>query len=272
MENMKIQNAASTIQKAIKSKKARAELKQNKELKTISDTVVDDMQNKMRKQQEPFIKAATKIQSTFRGHKGREETAIKLETKLKQKKMRDILSDRVSKNVIKNSLDKIIRKQAAENKMNHSAIKIQSAVRNRNALKELYKREDIRENKHNAINQARERYNQIGEMMMPRSFKSSDKLHSSANEFIQGTARDRIKKFQSIISEMDTRSKLSEPRKNEKIKTAQAGIARMDNIIKKKSQVGRPRTRTPAEEAGSRLSMLSTTSTRAAMTPKKNMD
>ena len=183
--------------------------------------------------------------------------------------MRDILSDRVSKNVIKNSLDKIIRKQAADNKMNHSAIKIQSAVRNRNALKELYKREDIREDKHNAINQARERYNQIGEMMMPRSFKSSDKLHSSANEFIQSTARDRIKRFQSVISDMDTRSKLSEPRKNEKIRKAQEGIARMDKIIQKKSQVGRPRTRTPAEEAGSRLSMLSTTSTRAAMTPKK---
>ena len=151
---------------------------------------------------------------------------------------------------------------------NIAAVKIQSAVRNKKALKELYKRED----KHNAINQARERYNQIGEMMMPRSFKSSDKLHSSANEFIQSTARDRIKRFQSVISDMDTRSKLSEPRKNEKIRKAQEGIARMDKIIQKKSQVGRPRTRTPAEEAGSRLSMLSTTSTRAAMTPKKNMD
>ena len=48
----------------------------------------------------------------------------------------------------------------------------------------------------------------------------------------------------------------------------------MDNIIQKKSTAGRPRTRSDQEaaEGGSsstRLSMLSTTSTQAAMTPKK---
>jgi hypothetical protein len=42
----------------------------------------------------------------------------------------------------------------------------------------------------------------------------------------------------------------------------------MDKIIQKKS-TGRTRTRTGGEETGSRLSLLSTTSTRAAMTPRK---
>ena len=48
----------------------------------------------------------------------------------------------------------------------------------------------------------------------------------------------------------------------------------MDNIIQKKSTAGRPRTRSEQETAAgggslSRLSMLSTTSTQAAMTPKR---
>jgi hypothetical protein len=42
----------------------------------------------------------------------------------------------------------------------------------------------------------------------------------------------------------------------------------MDKLIKKKTNAGRPR-KTGAEVAGSRLSMLSTTSNRAFMTPKK---
>jgi hypothetical protein len=43
----------------------------------------------------------------------------------------------------------------------------------------------------------------------------------------------------------------------------------MDNIVQKKSTAGRPRTRSGEEDRGSRLSMLSTTSTQAAMTPTK---
>ncbi len=66
-------NAASTIQNAIKSKKARAELKQNKELKSVSNAVVEDMQNQLRKQQEPYINAGTKIQKVVRGHKARKQ-------------------------------------------------------------------------------------------------------------------------------------------------------------------------------------------------------
>jgi hypothetical protein len=159
------QDSAITIQNAIRSKQARTEFKQNKELKSISDSVVNDIQNQIRKQQDPFINAGTKIQSAIRGQKGRKETAIKLETKIKhdkineigdkyirqkaastiQRKVRrkknpviisteplrpstkpmiDIISDRVSKNVVKNSLDKIIKKQQTA-----SAATLQNAMR-----------------------------------------------------------------------------------------------------------------------------------------------
>ncbi len=61
--------------------------------------------------------------------------------------------------------------------------------------------------------------------------------------------------------------------KDARIKKANEGITRMDNIIQKKSTAGWPRTRSDQETAAgggssSRLSMLSTTSTQAAMTPK----
>ena len=69
MEKLKKQDiAAGTIRNAIKSKQARTKLKQNKALKPISETVVSDMQNQIRKQQEPFINAGIKIQKVVRGH------------------------------------------------------------------------------------------------------------------------------------------------------------------------------------------------------------
>ncbi len=52
-----LNDAASTIQNAIKSKKAPAELKQNKNLKAISNAVVEGMQIQIRKQQEHYINA-----------------------------------------------------------------------------------------------------------------------------------------------------------------------------------------------------------------------
>ncbi len=69
---------------------------------------------------------------------------------------------------------------------------------------------------------------------MPKSFDSFDKTNSSANECIQTTARKRMKKFQSNISELDTRSNLPEREKSSQIKEAQKGITRMDKIIQKK--------------------------------------
>jgi hypothetical protein len=97
MENMKKQDAASTIQKAIKSKKARSELKQKKELKTISDTVVNDMQNQIRKQQEPFINAASTIQRAVKGNKARkamkqENLSLDVEKTIRQQKAKQLLS------------------------------------------------------------------------------------------------------------------------------------------------------------------------------------
>ncbi len=94
-------------------------------------------------------------------------------------------------------------------------------------------------------------------------------IGNTNEEFIQTAARNRMKRFQDKISDLDTRSKLPEREKASRIKEAQEGIVRMDSIIKKRSYAGRPRTRRGGDEAGARLSMLSTTSTRAAYTPKK---
>ena len=76
--------------------------------------------------------AATAIQSAVRGHKGRKETAIKLETKLKQDRIIDFISDRVSKNVVKNSLDKIVKKQQTA-----AAATLQSAMRRKTDMMKI---------------------------------------------------------------------------------------------------------------------------------------
>ena len=95
------------------------------------------------------------------------------------------------------------------------------------------------------------------------------------NRFTQSAARHRKKAFQSEISHVDTRVNLaSAHEKQARIAAVKSGIAHMDAIIKKKSNAGRPRTRSDQEAAAgggssTRLSMLSTTSTQAAMTPKK---
>ncbi len=99
---------------------------------------------------------------------------------------------------------------------------------------------------------------------------------TAPSRFIQSAARLRKKAFQSEISHVDTRVNLTSPQeKQARIRTANSGIARMDNIIEKKSPAGRPTTRSNQEAAGaaggssSRLSMLSTTSTLGSFTPKK---
>ena len=98
--------------------------------------------------------------------------------------------------------------------------------------------------------------------------KTYENLNKSANEFIQATARRRIKKFQDQISQMDTRSNKPQQAKDLIIEKANEGIIRMDKIITKKSNVGRPRTRSgqEQEEAGAGLSMASTM---VAMIPRK---
>jgi hypothetical protein len=122
---------------------------------------------------------------------------------------------------------------------------------------------------------ALKKYNQIGERMATRNETPMVLGESAPSRFIQSAARLRKKAFQSEISHVDTRVNLaSQKEKQARIRTANEGISRMDNIIQKKSTAGRPRTRSDQEAAAgggslSRLSMLSTTSTQAAMTPKK---
>ena len=85
-----------------------------------------------------------------------------------------------------------------------------------------------------------------------------------------------MKASQSQISHIDTRSNLPQSSKDKIIKQANERISRIDNLISKKSKAGRTRTRSgtttteePVATGTGRLSMLSTTSTQAARTPKK---
>ena len=117
------------------------------------------------------------------------------------------------------------------------------------------------------------KYNTIGDMMATRNESPMVLGETAPSRFIQSAARLRKKAFQSEISHVDTRVNLATKKQKEaRIKTANEGILRMDNIIQKKSQAGRPRTRSDQEApaaGSSRLSMLSTTSTLGAFTPKK---
>ena len=124
------------------------------------------------------------------------------------------------------------------------------------------------------------KYNKIGDMMATRNERPMVLGETAPSRFIQSAARLRKKALQSEISHVDTRVNLaSKQEKEARIRKANLGIKRMDNIIKKKSTAGRPRTRSdqetasqssPASRRSSRLSMLSTTSTvGAAFTPQK---
>jgi hypothetical protein len=130
------------------------------------------------------------------------------------------------------------------------------------------KLKEVRQNKQ--IQDARKKYNKIGEFMSNRKEAA---LRPFNHELVQSKARDKVKKYQDQISHADTRSKLPQESKNKTIENANKKIAMLDKIIKKKSNAGRPRTRTGTEEAagsvGPRLSMLSSTSTQGAFTPKR---
>jgi hypothetical protein len=100
--------------------------------------------------------------------------------------------------------------------------------------------------------------------------------HNFNPEGYQELLRKNLKASQSQISHIDTRSKLPQSSKDKIIEQANKTISRIDNLITKKSKSGRTRTRSGtttqepvATRTGSRLSLLSTTSTRAAMTPKR---
>ena len=153
-----------------------------------------------------------------------------------------------------------------------AAIKIQKVVRGHQGRKEKIDRVLKDASREKKMEAAIKRYNKIGDMMATRNESPMVLGETAPSRFIQSAARLRKKAFQSEISHVDTRVNLATKKQKEaRIKTANEGILRMDNIIQKKSQ-GRPRTRSDQEApaaGSSRLSMLSTTSTQAAFTPKK---
>jgi hypothetical protein len=135
------------------------------------------------------------------------------------------------------------------------------------------------ETKYNQIGAAKNKYDKIVDMMATRNENPMVLGEAAPSRFIQSAARRRKKALQSEISHVDSRVLLATKQQKEaRIQKANLGIKRMDNIIKKKSEAGRPRTRsdqettapsTPASRRNSRLSMLSSTSTLGSFTPKK---
>jgi hypothetical protein len=143
-------------------------------------------------------------------------------------------------------------------------------------------RQQIKQNqetKYNQIGTAKNKYDKIVEMMATRNETPMVLGETAPSRFIQSAARFRKKALQSEISHVDSRVQLATKQQKEaRIQKANEGINRMDNIIKKKSPAGRPRTRSDQETTtpstatsrrNSRLSMLSTTSTLGSFTPKK---
>ena len=118
------------------------------------------------------------------------------------------------------------------------------------------------------------KFNAIGDMMSRQNEYARVSNEPGGQRFIQSAARYRKKALSSKISDLQTRSKLPKSQTEPKINEALLGIQRMDNIITKKSNAGRP-TQVAAGGAGgaggsnSRLSMMSTASTLGSFTPKK---
>lgn len=152
-----------------------------------------------------------------------------------------------------------------------AATKIQKVIRGHQGRKEKIDRVLKNVSREKKMEAAVKKYNQIGDMMAARNERPMVLGETAPSRFIQSAARLRKKAFQSEISHVDTRVNLaSKQEKEARIQRANLGIKRMDKIIEKKSQAGRPRTRSGQEvENSSRLSMLSTSSTRAAMTPNR---
>ena len=261
--------SATDIQRTFRGYKTRKAQK----LKKISNAVTEDMQNQIRKQQERYIDAGKKIQKVVRGHKVR-------------KQLPEIIEDYDRQQLI-NKVDKV---EQRVNKMNDAAIKIQSAARNRKALKELYRREDKRDQYKNLINsgEIQEAFNRRENRRIKattiqssiRNKRARNEIEAASHNFnpegYQELLRKNLKASQSQISHIDTRSNLHQSSKYKIIKQANERISRIDNLITKKSKSGRTRTRSgttttqePVATGTGRLSMLSTTSTQAAMTPKK---
>ena len=152
-------------------------------------------------------------------------------------------------------------------------------MRNRNALKELYKREDtkdsldtILDNTMSKIKERKSAANTLKSAWKGRKARQEiyDKAHNFNPEGYQELLRANLKKYKSVESEHRTRN--TQPQ--EKLTKAARHISSIQSIIKKKSAAGRPsgtflNPRLTSGGDTSRLSMLSTTSTIPPNTPKK---
>jgi hypothetical protein len=202
--------------------------------------------------------AATKISKVIRGHKVR-------------KQLPEIIEEYDRQQLI----NKVNKVEQRANKMTDAATKIGKVIKGHLSRKDTRNKILKQASRDKQMEAALKKYNRIGERMATRNETPMVLGETAPSRFIQSAARLRKKAFQSEISHVDTRVNLaSQKEKQARIRTANEGISRMDNIIQKKSTAGRPRTRSDQEGAAaggssSRLSMLSTASTLGSFTPPR---
>lgn len=294
--------AARKIGAAMKGKQVQQEYLKENTVSKITQKALDDAMNEIVNENT----AATTISSALRGHKGRGKH--KLLSKYPQQaaqrvqdvsniqpstQMQTIPKTRTSRptRYIPPHIDTPTQEQreasirallrqvetteeplyGLSQSSTKAATKIQKVIRGHQGRKEKIDRVLKNVSREKKMEAAVKKYNQIGDMMAARNERPMVLGETAPSRFIQSAARLRKKAFQSEISHVDTRVNLaSKQEKEARIQRANLGIKRMDKIIEKKSQAGRPRTRSDQEvENSSRLSMLSTSSTRAAMTPNR---
>ena len=102
--------------------------------------------------------------------------------------------------------------------------------------------------------------------------RSERQANIYGNEFVQRSARDRMKSARTTVSNLDTRS-YRNPREAPEVTRQRANqtIQRMENIIVPRGPQGRPAKRSGQQQAADNQSLHSMASTimGAAFTPKK---
>ena len=177
-------------------------------------------------------------------------------------RMVDSVSNNVSRNVVRNSLNKIIKKQ--------SATRIQTAMRGHLARNELGSR----------INAAEQTTAKNTLSSSIKSRKARKEMTSQKNAFNTIDYQDQIrankKTFQNQILDYTTRrpQPITQPQAT-KLNKATKLVNSISKLTEKRKQPGRPSTRDPAYRLSTSSSRLSTASTLppdslgAAFTPQK---
>ena len=88
---------------------------------------------------------------------------------------------------------------------------------------------------------ARDKFNRLGEMM---GNTRKDQANDIGHLYVQEKARTWKKSYQDVVSEMDTRSKLHPSVRDITVANALKKIKAYDKLIIKRSNAGRPTTRT----------------------------